>query len=361
MHTPMHPPTTLPAAARRPPHPALRIGIAAAVAVVLVLGLVGGLQRAGALPWAAATHAAALAHGALMISAWLGSVIAIERAVALRTALARSVPAFSLLGGGALIAGLTPLAGGLLSLASALSLSVHVELWRRQREPHHAAMCAGAACWLAGNLSWWSGLSGATGAPVAWFAFLVLTIAAERLELTRLTRRTAAAQRLFGALAAALFALALAAAAGWGAAAQAFGAALLALALWLARWDIARFTIRQQGLPRYIALALWCGYLWLAVSGAAWLAGSRDAALHALGVGFVLSMIMAHAPVILPAVAGLRVAYTPLLVLPLALLQLSVALRLALDLRIGAWLHLLALVGFVLTLARGVHAAARTR
>jgi hypothetical protein len=30
----------------------------------------------------------------------------------------------------------------------------------------------------------------------------------------------------------------------------------------------------------------------------------RDAALHGLGLGFLFSMMLGHAPVILPAVAG---------------------------------------------------------
>lgn len=32
-------------------------------------------------------------------------------------------------------------------------------------------------------------------------------------------------------------------------------------------------------------------------------------ALHALGLGFVFSMVMRHAPVILPAVARLRLSF----------------------------------------------------
>jgi len=85
------------------------------------------------------------------------------------------------------------------------------------------------------------------------------------------------------------------------------------------------------------------GYAWLGAAGvlfvleAGRLAGGPpyDAALHAVFVGFVFSMIFAHAPIILPAVARVSVRYRPSFYAPLALLHASLALRLAGDL--GGW------------------------
>lgn len=54
----------------------------------------------------------------------------------------------------------------------------------------------------------------------------------------------------------------------------------------------------------------------------------RDAALHALGLGFVFSMIFAHAPLIVPVVLKRKLAYVPFFYVPLALLHLSLVLRL---------------------------------
>jgi hypothetical protein len=115
---------------------------------------------------------------------------------------------------------------------------------------------------------------------------------------------------------------------------------LLALGLWLLRYDVARRTVRQRGLTRYIALCLLPGYAWLAVGGGLWLAyGGRatagplyDALLHTLFLGYVMSMIFGHAPVILPAVLRLRFPYRPWLYLPLVALHLSLAQRVAGDL-----------------------------
>jgi len=87
-----------------------------------------------------------------------------------------------------------------------------------------------------------------------------------------------------------------------------YGVALAAFAVWFGVFDIARRTALTHGLSRYMAVCLLCGYAWLGLAGVAW-AGTavgcpgRDMALHALGLGFIMSMIMGHAPVILPAVA----------------------------------------------------------
>jgi hypothetical protein len=62
-----------------------------------------------------------------------------------------------------------------------------------------------------------------------------------------------------------------------------------------------------------MAVCLIAGYVWLAVGGILWLlfaqlfgAGPRyDAMLHSIFLGFVFSMIFAHAPIILPTITGL--------------------------------------------------------
>jgi hypothetical protein len=86
-----------------------------------------------------------------------------------------------------------------------------------------------------------------------------------------------------------------------------------------------------------MAVCLLAGYLWLAVGGAGWAltalgAPLRDTALHALGLGFVFSMMMAHAPVILPAVARIKIEFGRFFYVPLAALHASLLLRLA-----GGW------------------------
>jgi hypothetical protein len=116
------------------------------------------------------------------------------------------------------------------------------------------------------------------------------------------------------------------------------------------------------GFARYAAIALLGGYAWLAAGGIAWAAAAtvapaaRDAAIHAIGLGFVFSMILAHAPLIVPVIARKRMRYTPAFYAPLALLHASLLLRLAggaLDSAARRWggvLNAAALALFVLLL-----------
>jgi hypothetical protein len=139
------------------------------------------------------------------------------------------------------------------------------------------------------------------------------------------------------------------------------GLAMLALVGWLMTHDVARRTIRARGLTRFMAGCLLAAYVWLAVAGGIWVVAgpvtdgpAYDAVFHAVFVGFTMSMIMAHAPVILPAVLRCRLPYHPVMIAPPVLLHVSLLLRLAvgdaggLDLarQVGGALNVVALPGF---------------
>ncbi|HYM29560.1 MAG TPA: hypothetical protein VET66_15525 [Steroidobacteraceae bacterium] len=340
------------------------------MAVSLAGGVAGGLMRAGiamaAAPDGAWLGRAALGHAALMICGFLGTVIGIERAVAVRLRTAFLAPAASGLGALCLLTGDSAAAAGawLLAVAGAAFVAVHVVVVRRQRQAHTILLLVGALAWLVGNVLFAAGQGSASAVPW-WFAFLVLTIAAERLEMTRLMPSCPAARVLLCAVLAALLTGAAASCApgGWAVAGGVlYGVALALLALWLGAFDIARRTVFAHGLSRYMALCLLGGYGWLGVAGVAWSAmalgwAARDAALHALGLGFVVSMLMGHAPVILPAVVRIKLQFGRVFYLPLALLHLSLALRLCLGpydavLReAGAAANAAALALFVLVIA----------
>ncbi|HEY0953590.1 MAG TPA: hypothetical protein VGE36_02445, partial [Roseateles sp.] len=284
----------------------------------------------------------------LMICCVLGTVIAIERAVALKHGLCFAGPLASALAGVAQLGGAGQGAAWLAAAASLAFVGVNAVIVRRQLAAHTVLLWLGALCWAIGSLGY------ALDAPVNevpwWFAFLVLTIAAERLEMTRLMRRRPGAQwALYAVLAALLLGAALSG--------VLYGLALAALALWLLSFDIARRTVRAHGLSRYMAVCLLLGYGWLLVAGLAWAATSagwplRDAALHGLALGFVIGMVFGHAPVILPAIAGIKLRFGRPWYVPLALLHASLALRLFGGpglLAAGAAGNALALVAFVAT------------
>jgi hypothetical protein len=196
-----------------------------------------------------------------------------------------------------------------------------------------------AVAWAAGNALWLAAQPINIAAPW-WVGFLVLMIAGERLQLSRVMQRPARAFRLFHAGVAVLFIGLLIALPAVGIGIRVSGAALLALAVWLFRYDIARRTVRERGLPRYMAICLLSGYLWLAVAGILWIgyaddlvAGPKyDAMLHAVFLGFVFSMIFAHAPVIFPSLSGLALPFRRGFYFHFALLHGSLLLRVGGDL-----------------------------
>jgi hypothetical protein len=380
-----------------------------AAGVLLLLAVAGGLLRLGLNILPAADGAARLAsqlagpalasaavhHAALMLLGGFGTVIGVERAVALGRPLAWIAPLASLLTAAALWAGasagvIAPLAG----LAALGVVAVHAALWQRQPAAHTRLLLIAATVQGLGlavlvaqllapealaalSATAWAGHSrqrlAASPAELvmltAWFGFLLLTIAAERLEMTRLVRRHPGAALSLTAVVAL-----------WGAGlalllphpdagAVLGGLAMMALALWLAVHDPAVRLLRTgHGLARYMAVCLLGGDVWLALAGLAWLGTAlgcpgRDLAFHALGLGFVLSLVMAHAPVILPAVARLKLHFTPAFYAPWALLQLSLLIRLGLGStdfamrQTGGLLNALALVSFALVVARAARLA----
>jgi hypothetical protein len=321
-----------------------RLPLMALAAVSLLAALWAGLVRLG---WALPRLPVPLAglHGAFMVAGFLGTLISLERAVALahrggRYGLAYLAPLASGLGGAALLLGLPlPLAQALLLLGGLGLVGIFLAILRLQFDTPHTVMGVGALLLAVGNALWLAGRP--ISAVVPWWAgFLVLTIAGERLELGRVLLLARSARRLFG-LAAGVFLLGLALTVfNLEAGMRVAGLGLLALAAWLLRFDLARRTIRQRGLTRFIAACLLPGYAWLGFGGLLWVvAGGRyaagpiyDALLHSLFLGFVMSMIFGHAPVIVPAVAQRPVAYTPGFYAHLALLHASLVVRVAGDL-----------------------------
>jgi hypothetical protein len=302
-----------------------------------------------------------------MISGFLGTLISLERAVALaplaRSRLPYVAPSLSALGGLTLIVGLPAPLGPLLLSGGSLALAaIFLDINRRQANWPHLVMGLGAVAWLAGNLLWWLGRPMFQVLPW-WMAFLVLTIAGERLELSRVLRPRPAAIAAFILIIGAILGGPAVSIGSLTFGVRVAGAGLLALGGWLLRWDIARRTVRQTGVTRYIALCLLPGYGWLILGGGLWLIGAErfsagpwyDAMVHMVLVGYVFSMIFGHAPIILPALTGLALPYHPAFYAHLVLLHTGLVLRLIGDLapaplwrQWGGLLNVTAVVVFLL-------------
>ncbi len=302
--------------------------------LTLLAALWAGLLRMG-WRWPVVQRGWVAEHGVLMIPVFFGGLISLERAVALRRRWAWLAPLLHGAAGLVLVLGGRALWAIPLLLGGAMIFVAMFVVIVRQHWAAYTVLMALAVSFLAIG----DGLWGLLGWPVYrvvfwWVAFLVLTIAAERLELGRLQRLSRGAQAAFWG-ATALVVVGLAAPA---AGVRLIGAGFVALALWLLRYDVSRKTVRLKGLPRFAALCLLSGYIWLAVGGLWMLAQGAQAAglaydgmLHAVLVGFVFSMIFGHAPIIFPSMLGRLAVFHRRLYVPLWGLHASLALRLLGD------------------------------
>jgi hypothetical protein len=327
--------------------PKLRFPLLVLGFVSLAFGVAGGLARLSALE---VPGTAIALHGPLMVSAFFGTVISLERAVAIDRPWAYAAPLAAGLAGVFLVAGLLAPGFALMVLAAAVFVAASIVVMRRQPSLETATLLAGAAAWLAGNVM----LLEAQAAVPWWIAFFALTIGGERLELSRYLKRAPAVRRALAVLVGLLVLSPMAP--------RALGVVLLLLAAWLLVFDLARVTIRQDRLPRYVAACLLAGYFWLGLGGALMaLSTAYDAALHSLFLGFVFSMVFGHAPVILPAVLRVRFPYHPVLYLPLALLHASLAVRVFVSTALGAWGNAAAIALFILTAASLIYLKSRAQ
>lgn len=314
-----------------------------------------------------------LVHGPFMVVGFLGTLIGLERAVAMNRFWPYGVPLSTGLGALALVVGLPiPISASLATIGSFLMVLVFVELYRQSPAAHFVIMVLSAAAWVVGNYLWLMGLPFFSVAPW-WVGFLVLMIAGERLQLSRIMQRSRITSSLFHFSTAWLLLGLLYSLVAFHTGLRLAGMGLVALALWLLTYDIAWRSLRQFGLPRFMAICLLSGYVWLGASGLLWLlfahhfqSGPRyDAMLHTIFLGFVFSMIFAHAPVIFPSITGIALPFFGAFYLHLVLLHLSLLLRIAggLMLWVSAyqWGGLLNIVAVLIFLGNNIRAVRSDR
>jgi hypothetical protein len=297
----------------------------------LLLGLWTGLNRIG---WNFGTLPANAHHGAIMVGGFLGTLISLEKIIPLKKKILFVLPAASAMSALCLALGFSVHAFILLIVASAGLSVVFLSYLLREKNLIYLIMTAGALCWLTGNVL----LFTTRFYPMAfpwWVGFALLIITAERIELMKFLPVAAGAKKAFVLLLAAYVAGVVLSFHGAGRLVS--GASLIAISLWLIRYDLIGVTIRKQGLPGFVAAALLCGYLAMLLTGIFFIAlrgqaMEYDAIIHTFFLGFVFSMIFAHGPIILPGVLGIQTKpYHAVLYAWLILLHLSWIMRIGAD------------------------------
>lgn len=337
-----------------------RLAIIALGGLSLLTGLAAALSLLAVLP---AADPISSIHGPLMVNGFVTTLIALERAASLRALWGFAAPLGTGIGGLLLLTPL-PIAAGLAVQVAGLSILVAIywRLWNRSPAVPVGVEWLGSVLALGAGILWLGGVS--TPAVLPWIAgYLVLTIAGERLELSHVASPPPAAERSLFALAALL-----AVAAPLSLLTPTPGNELLALGLlgisaWIFRFDVATRLVRGTGLPRFAAANMLAGAAWLALAGAIWLltgplqgAATYDSVVHSVTLGYVMSMIFGHAPIIFPALIRRPLPYHGALYLPSVLLHAGLAIRVPSDLRgwgtawqVGGVLGVAALLTFALT------------
>lgn len=338
----------------KPLFPYQRFAFLLAGGVSLFIGLNAGLLRLGAHSLSINAELGSL-HGPLMIFGFLGTVIGLERAVALqsdqRRVWAYIAPLLAALGGAcsillttghapAFVVSMSQQWGpriipgtlwtfGMLALAGiyltvlvkrVATSAVYVELISA------VVGACGAALWTRGFaipliVHW-------------WLVYVVLTIYAERLELAHIVMSNSGTDRriLIESAALALTLPLTLLAPSWGL--PIMGVTLLIMTADMAWHDVARRLVRTSGVPRFSAAAMLAGYSYAGVASVVWLMAQDptagyvyDLVVHAVTIGCVMSMIIAHAPIIIPSLIHRDVPYHPIMWLILLLLHIALAFR----------------------------------
>jgi hypothetical protein len=317
-------------------------------------------------PWP--LSAAAGQHGALMVGSFLASLVFLERAITFKQRWVILLPVVNVISclfflfQQPLIGQLLLFIGQLLLLiGSAGFLLMCTYFIYRYKELYYYVFWIGAFSLLVGYVVLLKNSFYPAAVPW-WMAFLLFTIVAERLELSRFlplsNRKRYALLLALLTLLASLFIPFHS----WGY--FLFPLAMMATATWLLRFDMAWRSIKIQGQHRYSAQLLIVGYVWLLITGMLLLVSDLfpfgyDAALHSFFIGFTFSMIFSHAPIILPALVKLPLKlYRPVLYVWFILLQVSLLIRVAADVlgnfelrRFGGLLNGVAFLAFFISTA----------
>lgn len=291
--------------------------------IALLLSLLTGWERMG-IPLVQNIPAAE--HGAMMVGCFLGGLIMLERAAALKIKWAYAGTLLSGIGLVLFLLKESNLGYIALIVAAIAYVAILIHTSRTQKNTEILLPLVGALCLLTGNIllllyqlyplviMWWMG-------------FLLFTILGEQLRTAPVKGSIALSQIMIALALGAIFLGLLLPFHGSGR--IIFGIGLIFLSCWLILYQPTRKNVFSEGYPGYFSLAKVLGYSWLLISGLLMIAGIShyDAQLHGFFIGFVFSMIFAHAPVMLPRVLSGQTLYHPILYVWLLVLHITLILR----------------------------------
>lgn len=297
----------------------------------LLVGLWTGLTRLG---WDLTYLKPTFYHGSIMVGGFLGTLICLEKAIPLKKNILLLIPILNASSIVFFLSGHFTYSLIVLIMGSIGLCIIYLIYLSQQDELPILLMFIGAIFWLIGNVL----LLFKDLYPLSfpwWMSFLLFTITAERLELSKFLPVTRTVKLILLAL------LGISVIGSilhfHGAGSYFSGIGLIGISIWLMRYDVIRITLKKEGLTRFTGVALLTGYVALLLGGIFFIIFpatpfAYDAVVHTFFLGFIFSMIFAHGPIILPGVLGTTVKpFHPALYVPLILLALSLLIRILAD------------------------------
>lgn len=299
-------------------------------------------------------------HGILMAGSFLGTLISVERVSVLKNRWVWFIPILMISSLIFLVFQQNQAAFGVLLTGSIGYLIICFQNYKTYKLKGDALLLLGAFFQIVAFTTFILTHS----YPISfagWLLFFLLTIVGERLNLTRFLPVSKKADIelyiWFGVLIISSFLYHF----GF---AVVFSLCLWGIAQWLIRNDIALINIRKDGHYKFLGTALIGAYIWLFITGGLGLIKSDnpwlyDALLHSFFVGFVLSMVLAHAPIIFPGLLQIKQRpFHPVMYFWLIVLHASLFLRIYGDLsesyglrKWGGLFNGVSFVGYLLTIA----------
>ena len=280
-------------------------------------------------------------HGHWMVGGFLGGLIMFERMIALQIGRLAWVPYAYMLSAVFLHTG-WPAVRVIHLLALAGWIAHRWIAYRTFHKYEKPLVESVAYITLSSALNYPGGLMADPVVALAALSFPAATIVVERLEMSLSFQKIGAKIALWMLIAWCVL---------WGLTAWFrvaplpwMGALTLLVAAGSIRYDMSLWAKGSAGpLHRFLQRTLAVAYAWLilaamAMIGSSYLPGAvmKDVLFHLMGLGFIFTMILAHAPLILPAAIG-KLPPVSAPAVPFVAFQLVTAVRILADLCVAKW------------------------
>lgn len=333
------------------------------ILIALLSGLLSGWARLGwEFSLAFTTPTSVAQHGIIMVSGFLGSLILLEKIVFLHNRWFLLLPLINVLSIPLFLFDFQPIAMIFLLIGSTAMVCTAVYFVLQYKESYHYLLLGGTVLLWIGNFKLL--INGFYPATLPyWIGFFLLVIVGERLEMSRFLPISRFKINI-------LWTLLLTWIIGilfipFHSKTFALNSILLSgIAFWLLQNDMPKHSIKKVGLHRFVGINLIIAYLWLFLFGI-WqflpfqTTFGYDAYIHLYFIGFVLSMVLAHAPIILPSVLRLGIKpFHTMMYVWIGIIQISLMIRLISDVtedttwrKIGGLMNGIGFVGYLGTVA----------